>query len=132
MGDAIYTLKAGPRRFQLRANTEDTVERILYVAESHFKVPMDDVIDEIRPSRLVMSDAEDMDEEDDYEEVATTEFLGPDEEAVELPLEIPLDTPTPEKVEKLRVEVEETHDKLTPEVWEVKVQEEKVTVDTFE
>jgi len=132
MGDAIYTLKAGKRRFQLRANTEDTVERILYVAESHFKVHMDDVIDEIRPSRLVMSNEEDMDEDEDYEEVATTEFLGPDEDATELPMEIPLDTPTREKIEKLKVEVEKTHDKTAPEVWEVKVQEEKVAVDTFE
>jgi hypothetical protein len=129
MGDAIYTLKAGKRRFQLRANTEDTVERILSVAQGHFKVCMDDVIDEIRPSRLVMSD--DMDE-DNYREVATTEFLGPDERAVEIPTEIPLDTPTPEKIEKLRVEVEKTHDKLVAEVWEVKVQESKVVVDTFE
>lgn len=124
MGDAIYTLKAGKRKFQVRANTSDTVERILFVAENHFKVHMDDVIEEIRPSRLVMLDSED----EDYDDVATTEFLGPEDEAVE----IVLDTPTFEKVKRLKVEVEKVQDKLTPEVWEVDVQEEKVTVNTFE
>ncbi len=124
MGDAIYTLKAGKRKFQVRANTTDTVERILFVAENHFKVHMDDVIDEIRPSRLVMSDSE----EEDYDDVATTEFLGPKDKAVE----IVLDTPTCEKVKRLKAEVEKVQDKLTPEVWDVDVQEEKVTVNTFE
>lgn len=128
MGDAIYTLKAGSRKFQVRANTADTVERILFVAENHFKVHMDDVIEEIRPSRLVMSDSESDSEDEDYDDVATTEFLGPEDEAVE----IVLDTPTFEKVKRLKVEVEKVQDKLTPEVWEVDVQEEKVTVNTFE
>lgn len=125
MGDAIYTLKAGKRKFQVRADTTDTVERILFVAENHFKVHMDDVVDEIRPSRLLMSDSE---EEEEYDEVATTEFLGPEDKAVE----IVLDTPTFEKVKRLKVEVEKVQDKLVPEVWEVDVQEEKVTVNTFE